>query len=149
MPEGGLPQPAGYQPVGYGPVVIDIGQVAGRQAVVGSGVAGAVGLIAIVAGLTGQVDGGGEAGAVVIGVLFLLPVVLTIVFSKQVFRPRKLVFEPGGIRWDDPQGPRGRWPGTSSAPCRSPGTVRCRSPSGPRLRRAGTRRWPPRGVGRG
>jgi hypothetical protein len=107
MPPGGLPQPGvGYGPVGpaSSPVVIDIGQTAGRQAVVGSVVAGAVGMVAIYAGLAGQVDGGGEAVAVVIGVLFLLPAVLTIAFSKQVFRPRKLVFEPGGIRWDDPRG---------------------------------------------
>jgi hypothetical protein len=85
-------------------VVIDIGQTAGRQAGVGAGVAGAVGLIAIYAGLAGEVDGGGEVAAVVIGVLFLLPALLVVAFAKQVFRPRKLVIEPGGIRWDDPQG---------------------------------------------
>ena len=105
MPPGRLPpQGVGYGPVGYEPVVIDIGQTAGRQAAVGSVVAGAVGLIAIYAGLAGEVEGGGEAVAVVIGVLFLLPAVLTIAFGKQVFRPRKLVLEPGGIRWDDPRG---------------------------------------------
>jgi hypothetical protein len=86
------------------PVVIDVGQTAGLQAVIGSAVAGAIGLLAIVAGLTGEVDGGGEVVAVIIGVLFLLPAVLTIAFGKLVFRPRKLVFEPGGIRWDDPRG---------------------------------------------
>jgi hypothetical protein len=86
------------------PVVIDIGRTAGRQAVVGSAVAGAIGLVAIVAGLAGEVDGGGEVVAIIIGVLFLLPAVLTIAFGKLVFRPRKLVFEPRGIRWDDPRG---------------------------------------------
>jgi hypothetical protein len=43
------------------PVVIDLGQAAGRQAIMGSVAVGAVGLIAIIAGLTGQVDGGRRA----------------------------------------------------------------------------------------
>jgi hypothetical protein len=86
------------------PLVLDIGKTAGRQAAIGATVSGAVGLIAIVAGLGGDVDGGGEAAAIVIGGLFLLPVVLVVLFSKQIFRPRKLVIEPGGVRWDDPSG---------------------------------------------
>jgi len=96
--------PGGYGAAGYGPVVIDIGQTAGRQAVIGAVVSGAVGAIALWAGLAGQVEGGGEGVAIVIGGLFLLPVVLVVLFSKQVFRPRKLVFEAAGVRWDDPQG---------------------------------------------
>jgi hypothetical protein len=63
-----------------------------------------VGLIALYAGLAGEVDGGGEVAAVVIGVLFLLPALLVVAFARQVFRPRKLVLEPGGVRWDDPRG---------------------------------------------
>jgi hypothetical protein len=27
-----------------------------------------------------------------------------VAFSRQIFRPRKLVIEPAGVRWDDPQG---------------------------------------------
>lgn len=94
----------GYAAVAPAPLVVDIGQMAGRQAVVGSVVSGAVGAIAIFAGLAGQVDGGGEAIAVIIGVLFLIPPALVLALSKQVFRPRKLVIEAGGIRWDDPRG---------------------------------------------
>ena len=90
--------------MGPQPVVVDIGKTAGRQAIVGSVVSGSVGAIAIFAGLAGQVDGGGEPIAIGIGVVFLLPVVLVLAMSKQVFRPRKLVLEPAGIRWDDPQG---------------------------------------------
>jgi hypothetical protein len=42
--------------------------------------------------------------AVVIGVLFLLPGLLTICLGKQLFRPRTLVIEPRGVCWDDPRG---------------------------------------------
>jgi len=92
------PGPAG------GPVAIDVGGTAARQLVIGAVVSGVVGLIAIVAGLGGDVDGGGEAAAIVIGGLFLVPPLLVVTMSKQLFRPRKLVFEPRGVRWDDPQG---------------------------------------------
>jgi hypothetical protein len=84
--------------------VVDIGKMAGRQAIMGSVAAGGVGLIALIAGLAGAVEGGGEPIAIGIGVVFLLPVVLVVVFSQQIFRPRKLVIEPAGVRWDDPKG---------------------------------------------
>ena len=100
---GYAPQHQGMPPgPGNGPVVIDVGATASRQATIGAVVSGVVGLIAIVAGLSG--DDGGGAVAVVIGVLFLLPTLLVVGMSKQLFRPRRLVFEPQGVRWDDPQG---------------------------------------------
>jgi hypothetical protein len=100
---GYAPQHQGMPPgPGNGPVVIDVGATASRQAVIGAVVSGVIGLIAIVAGLGG--DDGGGAVAVVIGVVFLLPTLLVVGMSKQLFRPRKLVFEPQGVRWDDPQG---------------------------------------------
>jgi hypothetical protein len=101
MPPGG---PPGYGP---GAVVIDVGTTDGRKAIIGAVVSGIIGLVAIIASLTGGVDGGG-GGAVAIGlvfgVLFLLLPILLIAKARKVFRPRKLVFEPAGIRWDDPQG---------------------------------------------
>jgi hypothetical protein len=95
-------------PQGYGPgaVVIDVGSTNGRRAAVGAVVAGVVGLIAVVSGLAGAADGGIGVGIAVtaVGVLFLLPVVFVVIRRDTVFRPRKLVFEPAGIRWDDPKG---------------------------------------------
>lgn len=100
---GYAPQHQGMPPgPGNGPVAIDVGGTAARQLVIGAVVSGVIGLIAIVAGLGG--DDGGGAVAIVIGFVFLLPVALVVGMSKQLFRPRKLVFEPQGVRWDDPQG---------------------------------------------
>jgi hypothetical protein len=86
--------------------VVDVGEVNGRKAIIGAIVSGVVGLVAIVAGLAGAVDGGAGVAIVVtvVGVLFLIPVVLVIAGRNKVFRPRRLVFEPAGIRWDDPAG---------------------------------------------
>jgi hypothetical protein len=74
--------------------------------VIGAVVAGAIGLLAVISGLAGAVDGGTgtKVAVVVVGALFLLPAILTIAMRKKAFRPRRLVFEPAGIRWDDPQG---------------------------------------------
>ncbi|MPZ82914.1 MAG: hypothetical protein GEV28_21965 [Actinophytocola sp.] len=118
----GAPGPAGLAPMapgpmgagpmgvarGYGPgaVVIDVGSTDGRKAVIGAVVAGGIGLIAVVSGLIGAVDGGTGAAiaAVAIGALFLVPAMFVVAKRDKVFRPRRLVFEPAGIRWDDPQG---------------------------------------------
>lgn len=103
--------PAGYGPgmaTGYGPgaMVIDVGKDTARKAVMGSVVAGVLGLVAVVSGLVGAVDGGAVAGivAIVIGLLFLAIPLATIGLRRKMFRHRALVFEPAGIRWDDPQG---------------------------------------------
>jgi hypothetical protein len=95
--------PHGHAP---GAVVVDVGGTNGRRAVIGAVVAGVVGLVAIVSGLAGAVDGGAGVGiaVTVVGVLFLLPIVFVVAARKKVFRPCRLVFEPGGLRWDDPQG---------------------------------------------
>jgi hypothetical protein len=86
--------------------VLDVGRVDGRKAIVGAAVSGVVGLVAVVAGLAGAVDGGAGVGiaVTVVGVLFLIPVVLVAAGWQRVSRPRRLVFEPAGIRWDDPAG---------------------------------------------
>lgn len=86
--------------------VIDVGKADSRRFVIGSVVSGALGLTAIIAGLAGAVEGGpGVAiAAVAIGAVFLLVGLLPLLARKQAFRPRRLVIEPAGIRWDDPRG---------------------------------------------
>lgn len=88
------------------PTVIDVGATDTRKGIVGGIVAGTIGLIAIVAGLFGAVDGGAVAGiiAIVIGAVFLLIGLLPVMMHRKAFRPRKLIVEQPGIRWDDPQG---------------------------------------------
>ena len=99
----GMGMPRGYAP---GAVVIDVGGTDGKKAVIGGVVAGVIGLIAIIAGISALADDGvgGGIAAILIGGLFLIPGIFVFVKRDKVFRPRKLVFEPGGIRWDDPQG---------------------------------------------
>jgi hypothetical protein len=87
-------------------VVIDVGTTNARKAIIGATVAGALGLPAVGAVIFGGVDGG--AGPVVlvlvIGLLFLSMPIALIVRRDKVFRPQHLVFEPAGLRWDDPKG---------------------------------------------
>lgn len=104
------PPPPGYgppppMPPGQ-PVVIDVGATATKQLIVGSIVLGAIGGIALVSGLIGAVDGGsgGAIAAIAIGAVFLLLGLLPVMMRRKAFRPRKLIFEPAGVRWDDPQG---------------------------------------------
>ena len=105
-----MPPGPGYGPPGPGaggpPVILDVGKTNGRKAIVGSVVAGALGLTALIAGIAGAVDGGAGVGAVVIilGLLLLALPIAMIVRKDKIFRPHKLVFEPGGLRWDDPKG---------------------------------------------
>ena len=99
-------QPAFGPGPGGPPVVVDVGKTNGRKAIIGAVVAGAIGLMALIAGIAGAVDGGGGAMAIaiVLGLLFLsLPVAL-VVRKDKVFRPHRLIFEPAGLRWDDPKG---------------------------------------------
>lgn len=99
--------PAGHGPAAGGPpVVIDVGRTNGRKVIIGASVAGVLGLLTFGAAVAGGVDGG-VGIAVVVGVLGLallsLPVA-TIVRRDKVFRPRLLVIEAAGLRWDDPKG---------------------------------------------
>jgi hypothetical protein len=105
------PQPPQQQPYGWAgapsaPVVIDVGKADAKRFVIASVVCGAIGLIAICAGLAGAVNGGigTVITMVVIGAVFLLIAALPLLMRKKAFRPRRLVIEQPGIRWDDPQG---------------------------------------------
>ncbi|MFI7132388.1 hypothetical protein ACIBQ1_42395 [Nonomuraea sp. NPDC050153] len=88
------------------PVVIDVGGDAKVKALIGGSVAGVLGLMAIFSALTGQTTGGsGSAVAVLLlGLVFLFIGLLPIIAWRKISRPRKLVFDGHGVRWDDPQG---------------------------------------------
>ncbi|MBT2234542.1 hypothetical protein [Nonomuraea sp. NEAU-A123] len=96
-------QPPAFTPP---PVVIDVGTDATVKALIGGSVAGVIGLFAIVSALTGQVTGGGGSTVVagLFGLLFLAIGALPIITWRKLSRPRKLVFDGYGVRWDDPQG---------------------------------------------
>jgi hypothetical protein len=100
------PGPPAPGSMGGPPVVLDVGKDATKKVIIGSSVSGIIGLIAIISGIAGAVEGGGgtRIAVIVVGSLFMLPVVITLAMAKKVFRPRRLVFEPAGLRWDDPQG---------------------------------------------
>ncbi|SEG99994.1 hypothetical protein SAMN05444920_114270 [Nonomuraea solani] len=102
------PQQMPHQPPAYGPqpVVIDVGGDAKVKAVIGGSVAGVIGLFAIFSALGGLTTGGagGAIAGGVLGLLFLFIGLLPIITWKKLSRPRKLVFDGFGVRWDDPQG---------------------------------------------
>ncbi|MBP2338717.1 hypothetical protein [Saccharothrix coeruleofusca] len=87
-------------------VVVDIGTRDSRRVVVG----GVVALFFGLSGLAGAViafrDGEPVGGSValVIGLVLTAIPVLVLVSWKKVSRPRLLVLEVPGVRWDDPQG---------------------------------------------
>ncbi|MFI7222949.1 hypothetical protein ACIBO5_06965 [Nonomuraea angiospora] len=88
------------------PVVIDVGRDAKVKALIGGSVAGVIGLMAVFSALAGQTTGGaGSAVAVlVLGLIFLFIGLMPIITWRKLSRPRKLVFDAYGVRWDDPQG---------------------------------------------
>ncbi|MFG1960226.1 hypothetical protein [Nonomuraea sp. NPDC049028] len=102
------PYPPQQQPPAFAPppVVIDVGGDAKTKALIGGSVAGVIGLITIVSSLTGQVRGGAGTTvvAVLFGLLFLAIGALPIITWRKLSRPRRLVFDGYGVRWDDPQG---------------------------------------------
>ncbi len=88
------------------PVVIDIGTRDTRRVLIGGTVAGVLGPAALYGAFSAYRDRQAVGGtiALVIGVVFTGIGVLAVVNWKKVSRPRKLVFEQPGVRWDDPQG---------------------------------------------
>ncbi|MEV4176989.1 hypothetical protein [Nonomuraea sp. NPDC049709] len=88
------------------PVVIDVGADAKVKALAGGSVAGVIGLLSIFSALTGQVTGGTGTAVVVavLGLVFLFIGLLPVIAWKKIGRPRRLVLDAFGVRWDDPQG---------------------------------------------
>jgi hypothetical protein len=87
-------------------VVIDVDKANGRKAIIGSVVAGGMGLLAFLSGIMSAFNGGvgGGVAAIVIGLLFLMVPGAVVVKAKKIFRQQHLVFEQQGLRWDDPEG---------------------------------------------
>jgi hypothetical protein len=88
------------------PVVIDVGRDAKVKALIGGSVAGVIGVMTLYWAATGQVTGGadGAPAGVVFGLIFLAIGLLPIVAWRRLSRPRRLVFDGFGVRWDDPRG---------------------------------------------
>jgi hypothetical protein len=97
-------QPAQWQP--GSPVMIDLATGTATKTIAVAAICGAIGLAATLAALLGAVSGGlgGRIVVLVLGLIFLALGILPLAKYKTLTRPRKLLIEPGGIRWDDPKG---------------------------------------------
>lgn len=85
---------------------IDIGTRDTRRVIIGASVAGVLGVLALVGAVSAFVDGEPAGGSIagVIGVAFTGIAVLAVINWRKVSRPRQLVIEPPGVRWNDPEG---------------------------------------------
>ncbi|MGP3918052.1 hypothetical protein [Nonomuraea sp. 10N515B] len=86
--------------------MIDVGRDAKVKALIGGSVAGVIGVMTLYWAATGQVTGGadGAPAGVVFGLIFLAIGLLPIAAWRRLSRPRRLVFDGFGVRWDDPRG---------------------------------------------
>lgn len=98
-------QPAPNRQYGA-PVVLNVAAASNVKIIVGCVIAGVIGLVTVVSVLLDKVEGGTGARIVggVIGSICLLAALVPLLTFPITFRPRKLVVEPAGIRWDDPRG---------------------------------------------
>ncbi|HEY8480904.1 MAG TPA: hypothetical protein VIL71_13845 [Spirillospora sp.] len=87
-------------------VTVDVGRVHARQMIVGGLAAGAFGAIGIIASITGNVEGGTgvRVTAFVLGLVFSAIGLLPLLMRRIALRPRRLVFDADGVRWEDPRG---------------------------------------------
>lgn len=67
---------------------------------------GGLGVLGIVASLTGGVAGGDgvRIAVIVVSLIFFAIALAPLLMARMLTRPRKLIIDPGGIRWDDPRG---------------------------------------------
>jgi hypothetical protein len=67
---------------------------------------GGLGVLGIVAAFTGRVVGGSgvRIGVIVLSLIFFAIALAPLAMLRVLTRPRKLIIEPDGIRWDDPRG---------------------------------------------
>lgn len=88
------------------PVVVDIGARDTRRVALGATVAGVLGVLGLAGAVSAYAGGEGVGGTIglVIGLAFTGIAVAAVVNWKKVSRPRKLVFDAAGVRWDDPRG---------------------------------------------
>ncbi|MCG5215330.1 hypothetical protein [Streptosporangium sp. KLBMP 9127] len=94
------------QPAGPQPFVIDVGADAKVKSIVGGSVAGGIGLIALLSAVVGAVNGGigTRITVALLGIVFLAIGLLPVFAWQKLARPRELIFEADGVRWDDPEG---------------------------------------------
>ncbi|MCK2215546.1 hypothetical protein MF672_017390 [Actinomadura sp. ATCC 31491] len=88
------------------PVVIDVGGDTKVRLIAGGAVAAALGLVTLVSVAAGQVTGGGgvTVAAAVLGLGFLAIGLLPVLTWRRTARPRRLILDAHGVRWDDPRG---------------------------------------------
>lgn len=86
--------------------VIDIGTRDTRRVIIGGTVSGVIGIAALAGSASAFADGEPVGGgiALVIGLALTGIAVMAVVNWRKISRPRKLIIEPPGVRWDDPQG---------------------------------------------
>lgn len=67
---------------------------------------GGLGVLGLVAAFTGGVVGGEgvRIAVIVLSLIFLAIALAPLLMLRTLTRPRKLIIEPDGIRWDDPRG---------------------------------------------
>jgi hypothetical protein len=100
-----LPSGQPPQPWSGPPMVFETGRADARRFVIASAVLITLGMIAVIGGAAETVNGRmGGLIAVGFGVVFLGIGLVPVVNRKRAFRPRRLVIEQAGIRWDDPKG---------------------------------------------
>ena len=99
-------QPAGPVPAPPQPAVVDIGSAEGRRAGIAATLLILLGAGALVLGgieaANGRLDGA-TVGVLIFGAALLLLGLIPIFRAARYFRPRRLIIEPTGIRWDDPK----------------------------------------------
>ncbi|GAB3407970.1 hypothetical protein GCM10027569_20590 [Flindersiella endophytica] len=88
------------------PVMIDLAEGQATKSIAVAAICGVIGIVSVLAALLGAVSGGigGRIVVIVLGLFFLGIAVLVLSKYKMITRPRKLLIEPGGIRWEDPKG---------------------------------------------
>ncbi|MGW4961674.1 hypothetical protein ACWEPL_31030 [Nonomuraea sp. NPDC004186] len=97
-----LQQPSAFAPPS---VVVDVGGDAKVKALIGGSAAGLIGLVSIFASFTGHAPGSRTAVMeLTFGLIFLFIGLLPVLTWRRLSRPRLLVFDGFGVRWDDPQG---------------------------------------------
>lgn len=102
-----IPEHAAEPPhTGPPPLVVDVGTPAAHKASVLGVSAALVGVVATATAVT-EAPSSGPLGLVLawtIALLFLGVAIVVLLNRRQVARPRRLILEGAGVRWDDPHG---------------------------------------------
>lgn len=86
------------------PVSIDVGSAAARRTIQAGAVFGVIGLAALVAAFAADIDSTGvQVAAIVVGLALCALGLVPVLLRRTMSRPRRLVIDAGGLRWEDPQ----------------------------------------------